>query len=330
MRRALLLLLWIPAALVSAGAPPPLPTPITSFGGTASDGYVYAFGGHKGKAHEYSKQTVSGALQRLSLTELAAWEELPGTTPLQSPGLTSWKGKIYLAGGMQPRNAPGQPQRLVSLDYAAAFDPADKAWHPLPALPEPRSSHAVAVLEDKLYAVGGWPLSVGTPEPGEKEGPAKKYHDTIVTLDLAHPEAGWTSAPQPFKRRALAAIGFEGKIWCIGGMTEDNDLSSEVDIYDLHTGQWTKGPEVPEAGQAKGFGCAVCTGGGALYLSPQGTQIYKLSPDAKSWAPWAKLATGRYFHALVYLSDGKLMALGGTKGGAPIADVEIVWAQPKP
>jgi N-acetylneuraminic acid mutarotase len=321
MHRAFLFLLL--SASLGIAAPPPLPTPLTSFGAASTNGYSYVFGGHMGKAHEYSTATASGSLRRLSLTELHAWEDLPGAIALQSTGVTAWNGKIYLIGGMQPQNEPGQPSKLVSMSEAAVFDPEKRAWTDLPSLPEPRSSHAVAVLEGKLYAVGGWPLHVGVPEPEGGKTASKKYHDTMAVLELAHPDAGWKTLPESFKRRALAAAAFKGKIWCLGGMTEDNELSAEVDVYDLATNQWSKGPDVP-GDQVKGFGCAALATADALYLSPAGKQIYRLSADGKNWDKCAKLAKGRYFHQLVPVSAGKLMAIGGTSDGIAIADVEIV------
>ncbi len=310
-------------ALLSA-APPGLPKAVTSFGAAVCDGFVYVYGGHMGKAHDYSKVTVSGALWRLSLERPDAWEVLPGHVPVQSPGIVSWSGKVYLVGGMQPENEPGSAERLLSLDEAALFDTAQKTWQELPHLPQPRSSHALAVLDGKLYAIGGWPLDIGGPPPKADAPAPKKYHDTMVMLDLAHPDSGWQSLPQPWQRRALTAVAFSGKIWCIGGMTEDNELSSVVDVYDPATKQWSTAPEVPEGGHAKAFGCAACVAGGSLIVSPEGGKLYRIGPDAKAWVECGKLAKSRYFHQLVALDATHLMAIGGTAKGLPLDDVEIV------
>jgi N-acetylneuraminic acid mutarotase len=326
-------LLWVLSLLPSSvlrAEPPPLPKAVTSFGAGVCAGGVYVYGGHAGKAHEYSTVTVSGALWRLSLTKQDAWEVLPGDVPVQSPGIVAWQDKLILAGGMQPQNAPGAEQKLMSLDHAALFDPTTKSWAKLPPLPEPRSSHALAVIGDQLYAVGGWPLKVGVPkeEPKPDAPKTKKWHDTMVVLDLTKPEAGWKTLPQPWTRRALAAVVFGGKLWCIGGMTEDNDLSSVVDIYDPATQQWTSAPPVGETERAKAFGCAACVVGGSLYVSPEGGKVYRIGADAKQWSECGKLAQSRYFHQLIALDDTHLMALGGTSGGKPMDDVEIVTVEP--
>jgi len=322
---SLSLLSW---ALQLGGAEPAaLPKAVTSFGAAVCDGAVYVYGGHMGKAHGYSTETVSGALWRMSLAKPTAWEVLPGDVPVQSPGIAAWQDKLVLAGGMQPQNAPGEEQKLLSLDHAALFDPKTKTWTKLPPLPEPRSSHALVVVGDELYAMGGWPLKTGVPKPPPDAPKTKKWHDTMVVLDLTKPNAGWRTLPQPWTRRALAGVVFGGKIWCIGGMTEENELSSEVDVYDPGTQQWSKAPPVGETDRAKGFGCAVCVTGGWLYVSPEGGKLYRTGADARAWTECGKLAKPRYFHQLIPLDETHLMAIGGTTGGQPMDDVEIVTVE---
>lgn len=323
----LLLSSW---SVLLGGDPPPLPKAVTSFGAALCDDAVYVYGGHMGKAHAYSTETVSGALWRMSLTKRDAWEILPGDVPVQSPGIVAWKDKIILAGGMQPQNAPGSDQKLMSLDHVAMFDPKTKTWTKLPPMPEPRSSHALAVIGDQLYAVGGWPLKVGTPKPSPDAPKTKKWHDTMVVLDLTNLEAVWKTLPQPWTRRALAAVVFGGKLWCIGGMTDDNELSSAVDIYDPATRQWSSAPPVGEKDRAMGFGCAACVAGGSLYVSPEGGTIYRTGPDAKVWTECGKLTKSRYFHQLIPMDQTHLMAIGGTSGGTPMDNVEITTVEPAP
>ena len=327
--RLLSLVLLASSAFVSA-SPPPLPKAVTSFGAAVCDGSVYVFGGHTSKAHSYSTESVSGDLWRLSLKKLDVWESLPSGEPLQSPGVVAWKDKLVLAGGMQPQNAPGEDQKLTSLDHAALFDPATKSWTKLPPLPVARSSHALAVIGDELYAVGGWPLKTGTPKPPPDAPKAKKWHDTMVVLDLSKPEAGWKTLPQPWTRRALAAVAFAGEIWCIGGMTDDNELSSAVDIYNPKTQTWRSAPPVGEKDRAMAFGVAACVAGGTLFVSPEGGKVYRTGPKAKDWVECGKLANPRYFHQLIPLDDTHLMAIGGTSGGQPLDDVEIVTVEQRP
>ena len=72
--------------------------------------------------------------------------------------LASHGGKVYRVGGMQPRNAPGEPADNLSIADVARFDPKVGKWEALPPLPAGRSSHDVVVAGDKLVVVGGWQM----------------------------------------------------------------------------------------------------------------------------------------------------------------------------
>src|SRR5262245_42177610 len=67
----------------------PMPEGVTSFGAVTSDGWLYAFGGHKGERHEYSAERVSGAFWRINLAEGRTWEQLPAAKPGQGQPLVA-------------------------------------------------------------------------------------------------------------------------------------------------------------------------------------------------------------------------------------------------
>src|SRR5688500_5501399 len=87
---------------------PPVPRAVSSFGAAVSDGWLYVYGGHCARTHQYSTEAVVGTFHRLKLSNPKAWEELPGGPPLQGLALVAHGGKIYRVGGMQPRNKPGE------------------------------------------------------------------------------------------------------------------------------------------------------------------------------------------------------------------------------
>ena len=322
---------WLPAADL-----PPLPEAVTSFGAVISDGHLYTYGGHKAGTHEWSLDTTSGKLQRLNLDKPEKWEELAGGPPVQSPGLAAYAGKVYLIGGMQPQNKQGEKAVLRAQSHAMVYDPATKAWSKLPDLPEPRSSHEVTVLDGKLYVVGGWPLNTGKPEPKaeKKDEPAagdrnveREYHDAIWVLDLAKPEK-WETIPQPFQRRAIGLVGSKGRLYVLGGMNEKNEVIADADVYSLETKTWSKLPEIPASGKAKAFGTAACELDGRVLASPNGGKVYVLDDQGKAWIEAGQLKVSRLFHQLEPWTNGRVIALGGTKSGETINNVEIVTISP--
>ena len=239
-----------------------MPEPVTSFGATVSDGWLYVYGGNTGQAHEFNRECVKGDFFRLPMPAGVAWEKLPGGLHLLSCPLVSDEGKVIRIGGMTAQNEKGAKSDLRSTDEVVRFDPATQQWDALPKLPESRSSHDAAILDHTLYVGGGWNIT-----GGEDEGSPTKWHDTMLTLDLRAPEQGWHAQPQPFQRRAVAAAAQGGRVWFIGGIDRHDDLSSAVDWFEPATGQWGKGPELPSEAMA-GFGAAACVQSGKLYVSP--------------------------------------------------------------
>jgi N-acetylneuraminic acid mutarotase len=172
----------------AAEVPPELPLPVASFGaaGTA-DGSLYFYGGHSGKRHKYNRDEVHGDLFRWQ-PGAEKWEALLKDEPAQGASLVVAKDGVIRIGGMAARNEKIAKQDLWSSETAALYRIADGKWHPLPKLPQRRSSHDSIVCGEKVYAIGGWRM----------EGDADTvWHDTYLTLDLSKTDAHWESHPQP-------------------------------------------------------------------------------------------------------------------------------------
>lgn len=290
-----------------------LPEGVASFGAIASQGHVYVYGGHTAPQHEYSTAAVSRRFHRAAITAPGKWEALPGGPGLQGMNLAAHGGKVYRVGGMQPRNAPGEPEDNVSIADAVVFDPAKGEWSPLPPLPTPRSSHDLIVLGDKLYAVGGWTM------PGKDGEPA--WIDSVAVLDLTDANAQWKSIPQPFKRRALAAAPVDERLFVVGGMDADENMVPAVDILDTRTGQWSKGPDLPGV-KFNAFSPAACAIDGRLYVSVASGDLLRLSSDEQRWERIAR-TTPRIVHRLI--PDGnRILILGGATRGKMLNLIEAV------
>jgi N-acetylneuraminic acid mutarotase len=327
MKKLIITALTAISMMLHADELPPLPEAVTSFGAVVQDEWLYVYGGHMAGSHAWSLATTSGAFHRLNLAKPEKWEKLAGGPQMQSPGLAAHAGKIYLVGGMQPQNATEKDKSLLkSLNHAAVFDAAAGTWSKLPDLPEPRSSHDIAVLDGKLYVVGGWPLNTGddSPKEDDKEGDKRPFHTTMLVLDLADTAAGWKSLPQPFQRRALAIAACKGKLYCIGGMNEKNEVSASANVFSPSSNSWSVLPDLSADGKMKAFGTAVCVLDDRVIASPGGGKVFALSTDRKAWVEVAQLKTQRYFHQLEAWRNNEVIALGGTKAREPQNSMEIV------
>ena len=304
-----------PAADPAKGSElPPLPTGVSSFGAVACDGYLYAYGGHAGKTHSYDTKTVLGTFHRLKLDGGTKWEELPGGPILQGLNLAAHGGKVYRVGGMQPRNAPGEPADNHSLAACAAFDPKAGKWEDLPALPAPRSSHDVLAVGDKLVVVGGWNM--------RGKGSAPEWHSTSLVLDLAAAKPEWKSVPQPFKRRALTAAAVGEKVYVLGGLGADGG-DRRADVLDVPTGKWTEGPALPGADRVA-FSPAACTAGGKLLVHTSEGPLYRLTTAGDGWEKVGAASKGRIVARLVPLGPDRVALVGGVAGGANAAALEVL------
>lgn len=303
------------AAAADAPDYAPLPRAVSSFGAAVADGWLYVYGGHCVKTHQYSTEAVLGTFHRLRLSDPKAWEELPGGPAIQGLALVAYQNKIYRIGGMQPRNQPGEKADNHSLAGCARFDPATRKWETLPDLPEGRSSHDAVVVGDKLVVVGGWKMN----------GAGKKadWGTTALALDLKQQPLKWQTLQQPFQRRALTAAAYEGKVYALGGLTPDSGTELTVNVYDPAKNAWTTGPDLPGP-RRNGFTPASCVAGGRLYVSAADGKLVRLTAKGNAWEVVGQLKQPRIVHRMVAASDNLLVAVGGASKGDNVALTEAI------
>ena len=134
-------------------------------------------------------------------------------------GLVSAEGKLFAVGGYNYQD--GQ------LSSVECFDPSTRVWSNIAALSTARFALAVAVLGDKLYAIGGYMgLSV------------RQRLSSVECLDLSVPNSQWTTvAPMSSPRCFMGAVVTSGKIYVAGGRG-----SSSIECFDPNdgpAGRWT-------------------------------------------------------------------------------------------
>jgi N-acetylneuraminic acid mutarotase len=120
---------------------------------------------------------------------------------------------------------------------------AQSFWATGAPMPSPRSEIAGAILDSKIYIIGGFD------ESGRSS----------TTVDLYDPIIDkWTSAtPLPLPLDHSAATSHDGKLYVVGGgYLNRDDLSNKLFIYDHTSNKWTEGANLPTARgalTAKGF-----------------------------------------------------------------------------
>ena len=111
---------------------------------------------------------------------------------------------------------------IGGLSSVERYDPADNAWSLVAALSTTRFALALAVLDGKLYAMGG----------SNALGPS-----ALNSVEVYDPAANAWSAVAPMKTARLghgAAVA-DGKIWVVGGGRQ-----SSAECYDPASNTWTE------------------------------------------------------------------------------------------
>ncbi|KAH1181858.1 kelch-like protein 33 [Mauremys mutica] len=176
-------------------------------------------------------------------------------------------------------------------------------WRRLGQFPDgPRFRHAAAVLDNMLYVLGG-----------------KHYYgvrDTLATAFRYDPaQDSWQRlADMPSARSSFPAVGVAGRIYALGGSSEDAYCTDGVQCYDSHADAWRPCAPLP----APLCGHAACTLDGAIYLSGgcDGSSecrawLLRLGPGGPSaqLAPMLEQRAGHIMEAL----GGQLYVAGGLR-----------------
>lgn len=294
---------------------PDLKVGVTSTGAAVLGGNLYVYGGQIGGAHDYAAELQSGSLWRLNLAKPEEWEEVSQGPKRTGLAMIAYKGHLYRVGGWEAKNKQGEKRNLVSSKDFTRFDPATGKWTDLTPLPRGRSSHDAALVGDQLFVVGGWELS------GEGDG---DWHTTALVCDLSKDKLEWKEIAKPdLMRRALAVAGHQDKLYVLGGMTDSNEVTTAVSIYDPKADRWTTGPNLPGTGMGT-FGPSAFGGQQGLFATVADGSVLRLSNDGKSWETVATLKQPRFFHRLVIADDQSLLIVAGTSRSGKALAVESI------
>lgn len=230
------------------------------------DGLIYAVGGFSGafpnwrpEASAYSYDFGTGQWSALPDLSVARGEHVSAVV----------EGRIYVIGG----RVGGTPSASTFNEHRDTsrmdiFDPETGTWSRGVDAPTARNSAASAVIDGRIYIVGGRQYLAQT------DGNAVNVN--VASLEVFDPETGLWSvrAPLPQAAGGVAAAAVEGKLYVVGGeqWSPTREVFAEAWIYDPATDEWDAMPDlnVPRHGLAAAaiedriyvFGGATETGAG--------------------------------------------------------------------
>ncbi|MFN3944711.1 MAG: kelch repeat-containing protein [Allosphingosinicella sp.] len=189
-------------------------------------------------------------------------------------------------------------------------------WSMGATMPLPRSEHAVAEFDGKIWVLGGYP-------PGRLPSNLVQVYDPATSRWSLGP-----ALPEPIHHTHVAAVG--GRIYVLGGEVEGASTGrperfvSDVWMHDPAVGGWV--PRAPMPTARGGGGKAVLDG--KIYVAggrpPGGSAFEVYDPATDSWEKLPDLPTQRNHLAMVALGGRIIVAGGRTGPGATAERVDVV------
>jgi N-acetylneuraminic acid mutarotase len=288
----------------------PAPTARTEVAAAAVQGKIYVIGGFarglsmiSSVMEEYDPVTDSWR-QRASLP-----------SGLHHAGIGVVNDRLYVIGGFEYAGFT----LWNPTTHVYQYDPAADRWSSRKAMPTARGALAVAVLNGKLHAVGGYAKDANT-------GAHEAYDPQSDS---------WSSlAPMPVPRDHHAAGVVGGRLFVIGGRLNRQYAQnlSLTDAYDPATNQWTRKADLPTA--RSGIAAAVL--GGRIHVfggeAPAGTfrENEAYDPAADKWEPYAPMPTARHGLGSAVVDGRAYLLCGGPTPGGSFSDRNEVFAPGPP
>lgn len=212
-----------------------LPQPATDLAGAAVNGKLYLFGGLDGI------RPTGLVLEYDAATD--AWtKKKPMPVNLHRFAVAAYGDRIYLFGGFKYPDTRANAWQPV--DTAWRYDPASDEWTALAAMPDKRGAASAAVVDGRIYVIGGASVQPGTRDIAIEP---KRRHAILGTVEEYDPKTNsWRArTPLPTPRAEAAVATVAGKIYVIGGriasvFAEDGSDTDVVEGYDPARDLWSR------------------------------------------------------------------------------------------
>ena len=152
-------------------------------------------------------------------------------------------GKIYAVGGWVTLRR----NKFEALSTVEMYDPATDTWTQKADMPSTRGGPAIAVVDGKIYVIGGWVHGVRDGVCTGKDLKMVEIYDPVTDT--------WAQGTSmPTARFNISGVAISAKIYAIGGELCRRDDTrravSTVEIYDSARDRWTKGIDLPAPRQS--------------------------------------------------------------------------------
>ncbi|GAA4235099.1 hypothetical protein GCM10022254_41600 [Actinomadura meridiana] len=223
-------------------------------------------------------------------------------------------GKVLVTGGTGYQR-PGVPRPFRSVEL---YDPDADTWTTVASMTDPRLSHAAIRLPDARVLVAGGETAID-----RYKGIGQSFCELYDPVADTWTPTGSMHVP---RRNHQAVLLPDGSVFVAGGngpgiITERRIAPYSqwrTERYDPATGFWSRGRNMPTGRTFHRMvtlptGKVLVVGGtdSATYdTGYANAAIY--DPLSQTWTPTPSMTTGRFYCSATTLSDGRVLAAGGT------------------
>lgn len=210
-------------------------------------------------------------------------------------------GVIYAVGGLTRTGD--------SVSTVEVYNPATGVWKMSQNMSHLRSRVGVAVMNSKLYAIGGY-----------------NGHERLSTVEVFDPESNeWTKvASMKYKRSAVGACSLDDSTLYVCGGYDGMSSLDIVESYDANKNEWKIVKSMFKSRSAAGVvsfqGCVVALGGHDGLSIFDSVECY--NPDTNEWKLMPSMLTRRCRLGVATLNK-KLYVCGGYDGSTFLQTAEV-------
>jgi len=233
----------------------PLPEPRHHVSPVVVNGQLYALGGFGGDFPVWVMKSDTFVYD-IETDTWSAGTPLPG--PRAEHVVVTVGDKIHLIGGRVPTASGGETfDDYIDTAAHSIFDTTIGQWTTGPPAPTRRNSAAAAVIDGKIYVVGG--------RENRIQDDGSQLQHNLAALEVFDPETNrWESrSPMPVSSGGIAAAALDGILYVFGGeqWTPEQTVFAYAFAYDPANDSWRKVVDLPQARH----GLAAATVGSLIY-----------------------------------------------------------------
>ena len=203
-------------------SPSPLATPYRHFAMTVLDNKLVTAGGAT------SKNEIVDKVLFLDVGQWKEYSEMP--TPKFNTTAVGYRSALIVVGGTM--NVAG---KWVIVSTTELLDTKNRCWYTCSNLPSPHKQLMPAIMDDKLYLLGGF----------NSDGKAFS-HMLVASLEtLSTHQLNWQAAISTPWCGSAPVVQYKKFLLTVGGMRQSR--TAEVCIFDRSNAQWKHFTNIPAA-----------------------------------------------------------------------------------